>query len=120
MSVRVKQHGRWIPDAIAHLEGFPDRLKREMDDAMGEFTEALREAVPKRTGTLRATGSWDSEMDADAGLYAAEASFGGEAAPYGVYVIGEYVKQHLAVDDVLPLFEERFEQAIHKAMEESD
>jgi len=89
-----------------------------MDAAMDDFTEALRESMPVRTGALKASGSWESDLLP--GVYDAAATFGGPAAPYAPYVIGRFVDGEHGWDDVLPAFEPLFDAAIGAALRGED
>lgn len=97
---------------------FPQRLKRNLDQVMEVFSENLRESMPVRTGALKASGHWDSDLSAHE--YSAAVVFGGPAAPYAPYVIGRFVNGEHPWDDVLPEHEAVFEAAIYEAMAEGD
>lgn len=109
-------------DGLAGMRGevedfrddFPERLRRNMDEVMGVFADNLRESMPVRTGALKASGHWDSDLNEHE--YSAEVTFGGIAAPYAPYVIGRFVDGHHPWDDVLPEHEAVFEAAILAAL----
>lgn len=117
---RRKRDG--LDEMLADLEdfrdNFPQRLKRNMDRAMASFTMSLRDTMPVRTGALKASGSWDSDLSSDE--YSASVEFGGPTAPYAPYVIGRFVNGEHAWDDVLPAFEPIFEAAIADALAGDD
>lgn len=110
-----------IQRMIDELDNFsrdlPRNLKRNLDGVMRPFTESLRSTMPVESGRLKASGHWSSELDESE--YEASSEFGGETAPYAPYVIGRYVNGNHAWDDVLPAYEEAFEAAIVKALNES-
>lgn len=95
----------WIDD-LRDLERGDDDLKIRLDRVTSEFTEALRQTMPVRTGRLKASGHWTSELNGHE--YTAEVRFG-DGLDYGAYVIGRHVDGEAPWDAVLPAFEGRYE-----------
>jgi hypothetical protein len=104
----------WREELTDFRDEFPERLRRNMDEVMQVFSENLRESMPVRTGALKASGSWDSDLSEHD--YSAAVTFGGIAAPYAPYVVGRFVNGEHPWDDVLPEHEAVFDAAISEAL----
>lgn len=104
----------WVDELHSFRDDFPERLKHNMDEVMGVFSENLRESMPERSGALKASGSWDSDISEHE--YSAAVTFGGDLAPYAPYVVGRFVNGEHAWDDVLPEHEAVFDAAILAAL----
>lgn len=107
------ESGDGLDSMIRDLDGLArgdDTLRERLDAVTDAFTESLRTTMPVRTGRLRSSGYWTSQMTGD--RYEAEVNFGGAIAPYGLFVVGRGVDGQHAWDEVLPAFEPLYESVI--------
>lgn len=110
--VSSRDGGRGLKDAIRSLResARPERIKAEMDAVLESACEGIRAAVPVRTGALKASGEWSSEVSDTE--YVGTISFGGAFAPYAPYVIGRGVNGTFPWDEVLPAHAGEFERVL--------